>query len=94
MRTKGIRRGDGADLLDVIVGGALALREGRPSKWSDALRGMCAPKVVRDLSAPMPSGASLSKNWKAGSKRLEDIRNSTVASFISSSFPGVRRRSS
>ncbi len=36
-----------ADLLSVIVGGALALSEGCPSKWSDALHGMRAPKVVR-----------------------------------------------
>ena len=75
----------------------------RDSRWGAGPKGRATIQMVgrpswdgarRDLSAPMPSGASLSKNCKAGSKRLEDIRNSTVASFISSSFPGVRRRSS
>ena len=54
-----------ANLLDVIVGGALALSEGRP-------------KVVRGPERAYAFRRQLVKELEAGSKRLEDIRNSTV----------------
>ena len=54
---------------------------------------VCAPKVGGTERA-YAFRRQLVKELQSSSKRLEDIRNSTVASFISSSFPGVRRRSS
>ena len=63
-----------ANLLDVIVGGALALSEGRP-KW-------CG-----DLSAHMPSGASLSKNWKQVPKDWRTLETRRLASSSLRLFP-------